>query len=178
MPLDANGNEIPPAPPAPPATKDPETFSREYVSELRNENKGWRLKAAEMEGKAKTEAEARTKAEADAAAKITEANQVASQRILMSEMKAHALAAGMVDLDGLKLADLSTVKLNDKGEVEGAEALFKALKEAKPYLFKEVKSTSSTGEPPKPKPGTKTGGFKDMTPEQQTAELRRRGVPV
>ena len=29
----------------------------------------------------------------------------------------------MIDLDGLKLADLSSVKLTEAGEVEGAEAL-------------------------------------------------------
>ena len=30
------------------AAREPETFSREYVAELRAENKGWRLKAQEQ----------------------------------------------------------------------------------------------------------------------------------
>jgi hypothetical protein len=74
----------------------------------------------------------------------------------------------MVDLDGLKLADLSTVKLNDAGEVEGADALMTALKEAKPYLFAAPTGTSRPGDPPPPAPpGEKV--VKDMTKEEYAA---------
>jgi hypothetical protein len=168
----------PATPPAAPAA--PETFSREYVSELRGENKGLRLKAQEMEQRAKAAEEAATAkataAEAAAAEAVKTATEAAQTRIMTAELKAAALKAGMIDMDGLKLADLSTVKLNDNGELEGADALMTALKESKPYLFKETKSTSSTGKPPKG--DTKPSTFRDLTPEQQNAELRRRGVPV
>jgi hypothetical protein len=57
----------------------------------------------------------------------------------------------MVDLDGLKLADLSSVKLNEQGEVEGADALMESLKKSKPWLF-GTPNTSHTGGKPDPKP--------------------------
>ena len=72
------------------------------------------------------------------------AQTAADQRIIRAELKAEALKAGMVDLDGLKLADLSKVKLNDAGEVEGADALMTELKKSKPYLFGTPGTTSNT----------------------------------
>lgn len=133
-----------------PAPISPETFSREYVSELRNENKGYRLKAQEQEAKAKAAEEAATKAAAEAEAKVSAATQAANDRILRAELKAAAIKAGMIDMDGLKLADLSLVKLNDAGEVEGAEALMAAMKESKPYLFQNSSTTTQTSAvPPK-----------------------------
>lgn len=133
-----------------PAPKEPETFSREYVSELRNENKTYRLKANDAETKAKEAADAVAKAQKEADDKIAAATKSAEERILRSELKAAALKAGMVDLDGLKLADLSKVKLNDAVEVEGADALMESLKKDKPYLFGTTGSSSSTGKKPDP----------------------------
>lgn len=132
----------------PPAPKEPETFSREYVRELREENKGWRLKATTLE----QERDAAKKASEDAGierdAKVKTASEAANARILMAELKAEALKAGMIDLDGLKLADLSSVSLQEDGAVKGSAKLFEDLKKAKPYLF-GASSSSSTGTPPK-----------------------------
>ncbi|WMT77457.1 hypothetical protein [Bradyrhizobium sp. Ash2021] len=50
-------------------------------------------------------------------------------------MKAAALKAGMIDLDGLKLADMSKVTLEPNGEVTGADQLMVGLKERWPDLF-------------------------------------------
>lgn len=140
------GGGTPPAP----APKAPETFSREYVTELRSENASWRNRHKEAEEAKKAAEEAAKKAADEAAAKITEATTAAEKRILMAELKASALTAGMVDLDGLKLADLSAVKLNEQGEVEGADALMEELKKSKPWLFGS-QGTSHTGTPPKAK---------------------------
>ena len=164
----AGGGPHPPAPaPRPP---EPETFSKDYVRELREENKGWRLKASEHETAAKVAKDAAAAAEAAAAAKITEATSAADKRVIRAELKAEALKAGMIDLDGLQLADLSTVKLNDKGEVEGGAAAIEALKKAKPYLFGQA-NTGSTQDPPKPN----TGGNKkvsEMTPAEYEAHKK------
>lgn len=146
-----------------------ELFSREYVTELRNENKGYRLKASEMEGKSREAAEALTRATAEADAKVTAAQQTANERILRAELKTAALKAGMVDLDGLKLADLSTVKLTDDGEVEGAEALMASLKEKKPYLFAVASTTTQTASTPNPKdPANKDA--RTLTKEEYAAQ--------
>lgn len=156
---------------APPANHVAETFSREYVSELRAENKGYRLKAQEQETKAHAAEEKAAAAETAAQAKIDAASQVTNDRILRSELKAAAIKAGMVDLDGLKLADLSTVKLNDAGEIEGADALMEAMKLAKPYLFGATGSTSHTGNPPPPKKPEPVNA-KDMDPAAYAAHKK------
>ena len=128
--------------------KEPETFSREYVQELRHENAAYRTKAQEKERLALEADERVKKVEEESKTKVSQAEEAANRRVIQAELKAVAVKAGMVDLDGLKLADLSTVKLNDKGEVEGADELMKALKESKPYLFQVGTSTSSTEKTP------------------------------
>lgn len=141
--------------PPPPAGGNPddnrEHFSREYVKELREENKGWRLKATQLEKERDDHKTAAEKAAQDADGKIKEANTAAEQRVIRAELKAEALKAGMVDLDGLKLADLSKIKINEAGEVEGATELMEELKKAKPYLF-GTQSSSTPNTPPNPKP--------------------------
>lgn len=147
--------------PAPTPAPDPQTFSREYVSELRAENKGLRLKNTELQGKVDgfetTKADA-IKVAVDAAVlkakddAKTEVLAEADKRVLFAELKGEAIKAGMVDVDGLKLADLSSVTLKD-GKLDGADALFAGLKESKPYLFGQPSTSSSNPQkPPVPVP--------------------------
>jgi multidrug efflux pump subunit AcrA (membrane-fusion protein) len=167
--------------------KEPETFSREYVHELREENKATRLrlqaeetarKTAETaaEAAAKATNDAKTAAETEAAAKIKDANTAADQRVIRAELKAAAIEAGMIDMDGLKLIDISKLKLNDAGEVEGAKELMAATKKSKAWLFKEPSSSNGT-EPPKPDPG-KPKKVSDMTDEERRAEAKKRGLTL
>jgi hypothetical protein len=149
----------------PPAPKEPETFSREYVRELREENKSWRIKHDAAVKDAETHKTAAKTAADDAKATSDSATKAANERILRAELKAAALKAGMVDLDGLKLADLSKVTLKDDGEVEGADALMEEMKKSKPYLFGTPNSSSSANNVPPPKdPKAKTAS--DMTPAE------------
>lgn len=145
----------PNSPPAPAPKQQPQmqTFSLEYVQELREENKSWRLKfdTVKQELADANTAVAKTKTNADDAIKA--AGTAADARILQSELKAHAVKAGLVDLDALKLADLSKVKLNDKGEAEGADVLFTELKTAKPYLFGAANSSTPNTPPANTPPG-------------------------
>ncbi|MHB8914404.1 MAG: phage scaffolding protein [Thiobacillus sp.] len=157
------------------APKPPETFSREYVAELRGESATYRTKSKEAESRAEA-AEAAAKAAKESAAKETQdvkAN--ADQRVIRAELKAVAVAHGMIDMDGLKLADLSKVTLDEHGEVVGAEDLMKALKESKPYLFK-AGTTSSTQDTPKKKDDTKSKTAQDMTDAEWKAEKRKLGL--
>lgn len=144
-----------------------ETFSREYVSELRAENKGWRLKAQELEqktAKLAEEAEAKVKAALD---EIAAKEQLAKDRIIRAELKAVALAAGLIDSDGLKLADLTKVALGEDGSIEGAKEAIEALKAAKPYLF-QAASSASTATPPERRE-TAPKSATEMTPEEYAA---------
>lgn len=160
------GGATPPANSGGQQSQQSQTFSAEYVRELRAEAKEWREKFQALKSENATLKEAADKAAKDAEGKVTAAEKAASDRILQSELKAHALKAGLVDLDALKLADLSKVKLNDKGEVEGAEALFTSLKEAKPYLFGKPGNTSTPNDPP---PANNSGTFnaKQITDPKQ-----------
>jgi hypothetical protein len=64
-----------------------------------------------------------------------EAPDLEPQARIDAELRARATAAGMVDLDGLKLADLSTVKIGAGGAVQGGAELMAGLRKARPYLF-------------------------------------------
>jgi len=139
----------------PPKPPEPEVFSREYVKELRHESANYRTKAQEAERKAQEAEDRAKKAAEESESKVKEATTAAEARIIRAELKAAALKAGMVDLDGLKLADLSNVKLNEAGEVEGADALMEELKKAKPYLFGTANTSHSGSTPPKDPPSTK-----------------------
>ena len=66
---------------------------------------------------------------------IRAAREEAKSRILQAELKTHAVRSGIVDLDGLRLADLDMLKVSETGDVEGAEEVIAALRERKPYLF-------------------------------------------
>lgn len=137
---------------AKPEPKEPQTFSLDYVRELREENKAWRLKHEALSKDVETHKGTADKAAADAKAATETANKAANERILRAELKTAALKAGMVDLDGLKLADISKVMLKDDGEVEGADALMEEMKKSKPYLFGAPNTTSTTVVPPTNKP--------------------------
>lgn len=145
-----------------------ETFSKEYVRELRAENKGYRLKYQEAAQKAKAEEDARKAAEEALAKAQDEANKKAEQRIIRAELKAEALKLGMIDLDGLSFLDYSSIRFDDKGELKGgAEALAK-LKEAKPYLFGEVSKTSTGHKAPDKKPNEPVDARK-LSPQEYAA---------
>ena len=96
--------------------------------------------------------------------------------IVRAELKAEAVRAGMVDLDGLKLLDASRVKVGANGEVEGATALMRELRRAKPWLFGGASSSSTAGAPPAqpPKPRLATEMNFDEWQNARADLLKRR----
>ena len=100
----------------------------------------------------------------------------AQSRILRAELRAEAVRAGMVDLDGLKLIDAAAVRLADSGEVEGAATLMHDLRRAKPWLFAPA-SSSSTAAPPRTEPPRARSAVEMSEDEWRAARaelLRRR----
>jgi hypothetical protein len=77
------------------------------------------------------------------------------ERMLRAELKAEAVRAGMVDLDGLKLADLGQLHIGEDGEVEGAAALMSRMRRSKPWLFAAASSSSAAAPPPSSPPRQK-----------------------
>jgi hypothetical protein len=88
----------------------------------------------------------------NAEAALADSQAKANERLIRAELKAEALRAGMIDLDGLKLIDLADVGLNHNGEVADAAAILAKLKRAKPWLFGNVASSSAAANPPRPEP--------------------------
>ena len=82
-----------------------------------------------------------------AEAALERAQAEAQTRIIRAELK-----AGMVDLDGLKLIDAETLRVNERGEVEDAPAVLAKLKREKPWLFGGGKSSSAAASVPRPEP--------------------------
>ncbi len=110
---------------------------------------------------------------------LAEVQRQTEARIVHAELKAEAIRAGIVDPDGLKLLDISTVKLNKDGEVESAGTLIADLKRAKPWLFgssSPISTSSSSAAPPAQAPRQKLA--MDMTEDEwrsaRAALLKRR----
>ena len=91
----------------------------------------------------------------------------ARTNLVLSELKAEAVRAGMVDLDGLKLLDASTVAIGERGEVTGAATAMERFRRAKPWLFGGASSTTTAVPPPSQPPRAKKAT--DMTPEEYRA---------
>ena len=79
----------------------------------------------------------------------------AETRLMRAELKAEAIRAGMVDLDGLKLLDQSAIKLTPSGDVDGIGPLMAQLKRDKPWLFIGASSSSPLTPPPAQPPRQK-----------------------
>jgi hypothetical protein len=149
-------------------TDEPE-ITKEYVSKLRKESEGYRLKATETQqkldaantelGVVKGQLESETVARANAEKSAIEAKTAADTRIVSVELKAAALKAGLIDPDDLRLVDAAALKLKEDGAVDGIDAVLETLKTSKPHLFTKPadpavppNSTSNPTPPPSPVP--------------------------
>jgi hypothetical protein len=99
----------------------------------------------------------------------------AQERLVRAELKAEAVRAGMVDLDGVKLIDTSKLKLDENGEVAGVQGILRELRRAKPWLFGSSSSSSTAGVPPAQSPKAKLATEMSIEEWQKArAELLRR----
>jgi hypothetical protein len=71
----------------------------------------------------------------------------------------------MIDMDGLKLADTSSVKLTTDGAAAGAREVIDGLKRTKPWLFGLTSSSSSLASVPPSQPPRKKSAM-EMTDEE------------
>lgn len=100
-------------------------------------------------GLSKDDAEARAEA---LQRRLVEVEALSRERLIRAELKAEALRAGMVDLDGLKLADAGGLTVDETGEVHGANTLMQSLRRAKPWLFAGASASSAATPPPSESP--------------------------
>ena len=95
----------------------------------------------------------------------------ANARLVQAELKAHAIGAGIIDLDCLKMLDASNLKLDEQGNLPDAQAALVNLKRDKPWLFANPNSSQPVAAPKAEPPKTRMA--KDMTyPEWQAARER------
>ena len=95
-------------------------------------------------------------------------------RLLQAELRTEAARAGIVDLDGVKLVDVATLKTNEAGELVNGAEVMRALRVTKPWLF-GASSSSAARAPTAGPPVQKTA--LEMTAEEwqaARAELLRR----
>jgi hypothetical protein len=76
-------------------------------------------------------------------------------RLIRAELKAEAIRSGMIDLDGLKLMDTSSLVIQQDGMVVGAAPLMEQFKKSKPWLFGAASSSNAATPPPAQPPRTK-----------------------
>jgi hypothetical protein len=88
-------------------------------------------------------------------------------RLITANLRTEAVRAGMIDLDGLKLIDLSEVRLDENDKVVGGRKIMADLRRTKPWLF-GVASTSSAATAPASQPVRQKTAM-DMTEAEYTA---------
>jgi hypothetical protein len=88
-------------------------------------------------------------------------------RLITANLRTEAVRAGMIDLDGLKLVDLSEVRLDENDKVVGGRRIMAELRRSKPWLF-GVASTSSAATAPASQPVRQKTAM-DMTEAEYTA---------
>ena len=88
-------------------------------------------------------------------------------RLVVANLRTEAVRAGMIDLDGLKLVDLATVRLNSDDTVNGGRQLMDDLRRSKPWLFNAGSSSSAAVAPASQPVRQKTA--LEMTDDEYTA---------
>jgi hypothetical protein len=106
-----------------------------------------RKKAAMTEAeKLKAEKEEADKKAQEAADQAKKAQETANQRIINTEIRSIARSMNANDPnDVLALLDKSGIEMDDEGNVKGVEDVVKALKEAKPWMFKVAIGADASG---------------------------------
>ena len=112
---------------------------------------------------------------ADLERRLAELEASTTKRLIHSELKAVAVRAGMIDLDGLKLLDFENLKLDADGNVKGAGEVMRDLRRSKPWLFGGASTSSSSSPPPAQPPRPKLATEMNYAEWQAArAELLRR----
>ena len=88
-------------------------------------------------------------------------------RLIAANLRTEAVRAGMIDLDGLKLVDLSAARLDNDDKIIGGRKMMADLRRDKPWLF-GVASSSSAATAPASQPVRQKTAM-DMTDEEYVA---------
>lgn len=140
-----------------PAGKPVETFSAQYVAELRAENEKLRKTILERDSvyeEAKKALEAAKKEHKDA----LDAERTAFRnKLMLREIQSALVAEGFLDKDiasllAPKVAEEAKLSMDDKDAIPGLKEAIDGLKKNKPELFRSMQQTSSAANGTKPAP--------------------------
>lgn len=134
-----------------------------------------RKKAAMTEAeRLKAEKEEAAKKAEEAAEQAKKAQETANKRILNTEIRSVARSLNANDPnDVLALLDTSNIEIDENGDVKGVEDAVKALKEAKPWMFKQpIGADAVGGGNPNKNPGVSELSAK----EKELAELKSKAL--
>lgn len=92
---------------------------------------------------------------ADLEQRLVEQQATHQRELTRAELKTLAVRAGMVDLDGVNLLDLTSIKRDSKGEIENADRIMTDLRRVKPWLFPTASSSATAPTPPTTPPAAK-----------------------
>jgi hypothetical protein len=134
-------------------------INNDMVHALREENKKWRLKYKEKNTELesfKADTDTKLKTANETAEMTARQKAVFEKKYINAELKAKAIAAGIKDVDLVKLIDISSLDLSEEGEVNGLDDAINAFKEQKPAFFGDDKRTSTSSNAPAPKSNKQT----------------------
>ncbi len=155
----------PPAGQEPTSEPKPETFSRDYVEQLRKEAADFRKRATAAETKV-TEHEREKLSEserlaaqlADQKARADDLESRYRDALIRTAIEREASKAGAIDPEVVyALVDRSEIAFDDDGRVKGAGKVVKALLEAKPYLVAQESTGGARGVQPTGRAGQPAG---------------------
>lgn len=98
---------------------------------------------------------------------VTKLREAFQSRLVTANLRTEAVRAGMVDLDGLKMIDITSVRLGDDDTVIGGRKLMDDLRRSKPWLFGVASSSSAAAVPASQPVRQKTA--LEMTDEEYVA---------
>ena len=138
-------------------SKRPETFSAQYVAELRAENE--RLRKTFLESQSQAEEMKKAIEEAKKASKeAVEAERTAFRnKLMLREIQTALVSEGFLDKDiasllAPKVAEEAKLSMDEKESVVGLKEAIEGLKKNKPELFRSMQQTSSAANGTKPAP--------------------------
>ena len=137
------------------SSKKPETFSAQYVAELRAENERLRKSALEVQAQGDEIKKALEDAKKASKEAVEAERNAFRQKLMLREIQSALVSEGFLDKDiasllAPKVAEEAKLSLDEKESVVGLKEAIDGLKKNKPELFRSMQSTSSPATGAKP----------------------------
>ena len=136
-------------------SKKPETFSAQYVAELRAENERLRKSALEVQAQGDEMKKAIEDARKASKEAVEAERNAYRQKLMLREIQSALVSEGFLDKDiasllAPKVAEEAKLSLDEKESVVGLKEAIDGLKKNKPELFRSMQSTSPAATGAKP----------------------------